>query len=292
MNNKALRSDLLLLLTAAIWGFAFVAQRVGMEHLGPYAFNGIRFGLGCMVLAPIIVSRRSKKTITVRTGGLAAKAPGALLAGLVLFLGSSFQQVGLVHTTAGNAGFITGLYMVIVPVFGAFTGHRTSFNTWAGAFIASAGLYLLCIKQGSTMAFGDMLELIGAFFWAGHVLIIARLSPVHDPFKLAFTQYAVCSCMSLAVSLFIEKTTFDGVIQTTIPLLYGGILSVGVAYTLQVIAQRTAPPAHASIILSLEAVFASIGGWIMLKELLNARELMGCMLMLAGMLTSQMRRND
>jgi len=293
MQTTALKSDGILLLTAIIWGFAFVAQRVGMEYVGPFAFNGVRFALGCLVLLPFLVksgfrndSRRiNKKPINVRTAIF-----GGLLAGLALFIGASLQQVGLVYTTAGNAGFITGLYVVIVPVLGLFLRQRTNTGTWLGVGLATIGMYFLSVTEHFSVAYGDVLELIGAFFWAGHVLIIGWLSPRMESFKLAFLQYAACSLLSLVTSAFFEVTTLNALVLAAIPIFYGGILSVGIAYTLQVIAQKKAHPAHAAILLSLEAVFAALGGWILLKEVLLARQIAGCALMLAGMLVSQLWR--
>lgn len=295
MKSKTLKSDTLLLTTAAIWGFAFVAQRIGMDYLGPFAFNGVRFFLGSLSLLPLLMINRERKP-----GNHPSSAPspgsrglpgllGGGLAGLVLFISASLQQVGLVYTTAGKAGFITGLYVVFVPVIGLFFGQRTGKATWIGALLAAAGLYLLSVKENFTIAPGDLLELIGAFFWAGHVLIIGWLSPRINPVKLAFYQFATCSILSLFAALIVESFSFYALYQAALPILYGGLLSVGVAYTLQVVAQRDARPSHAAIILSLEAVFAALGGWIVLGETLTLRGMTGCALMLSGMLSSQLR---
>ncbi len=293
-DSRTLRADGLLLLTAVIWGFAFVAQRVGMEHVGPFGFNGVRFALGCLVLLPALF----------RNGFAAGAAPsphpglvsfpvlgGGLLAGVVLFCGASFQQVALVYTTAGKAGFITGLYVILVPVIGLALGHRTHAGTWIGTVLATVGLYLLSVTEQLTFAPGDLLVLVGAFFWAGHVLLIGWLSPRQDPLKLAFIQYAACAALSLFASAALEPNTTSAYISAAIPILYGGVLSVGVAYTLQVVAQKEAKPAHAAILLSLEAVFAALGGWLVLDESLSPRGLLGCSLMFAGMLASQLWRS-
>jgi drug/metabolite transporter (DMT)-like permease len=293
MNILTLKSDSLLLLTAVIWGFAFVAQRVGMEYVGPFTFNGVRFALGSFVLLPLILRKRknqaNSKEILTRPSTRTIIFGGGIL-GLTLFAAASLQQVGLVYTTAGNAGFITGLYVVIVPILGLLLGQRTDAGTWIGAFLAAAGLYLLCITDEFSISFGDMLELVGAFLWAGHVLIIGWLSPKIDSLKLAFTQFAACSVLSLITAVFTEVIVLEALFKATIPILYGGVLSVGVAYTLQVVAQRNAHPAHAAILLSLEAVFAALGGWLILNETLAPRELFGCALMFAGMLLSQLYR--
>jgi len=292
-SSQTLRADSLLLLTAVIWGFAFVAQRVGMEHVGPFGFNGVRFALGCLVLLPLLWKNGN------RTGGGSSRAPGVfalpglgggLLAGLVLFLGASFQQVALVHTTAGNAGFITGLYVVLVPIIGIALGHRTHAGTWLGCVLAAVGLFLLSITDQFAISRGDFLVLVGAFFWAAHVHIIGWISPRQDPLKIALLQYAACAVLSLIVSAGIEQNAASRYMSAAIPILYGGVLSVGVAYTLQVVAQKKTKPAHAAIILSLEAVFAAIGGWIILGETLTGRAMTGCVLMFCGMLVSQLWR--
>lgn len=292
LNQHVYRADSLLMFAAVIWGSAFVAQRVGMSYVGPLTFNGVRFALGALVLLPLTWRRDPKPK--VEGGNLRAMITlpvlwGGGLAGLVLFSGATLQQVGLVYTTAGKAGFITGLYVIIVPLMGLFLGHRPGWAGWLGACLATLGLYLLSVTEALTFAPGDLLELSGAFFWAAHVLILSRLSPRMDRIKLACAQYAVCALLSLIVAGFTEAVTVDGLRGAAIPILYGGILSVGVAYTLQVVAQRDAPPSHAAIILSLEAVFAALAGWLVLDELLSLRGLMGCTLMFAGMLTALLR---
>ncbi len=285
-------ADGLLLLTACIWGFAFVAQRVGMEHVGPFGFNGVRFALGCLVLLPLLSRNSEGGGRSARRAGAPALSGlgGGLLAGLVLFCGASFQQVALLYTSAGHAGFITGLYVVLVPIIGLALGHGTRAGTWLGAVMAAAGLYLLSAVDWLTISPGDPLVLVGAFFWAGHVHIIGWLSPRHDPLRIAFLQYAACAALSLLVSVATERNTAQAYLSAAVPILYGGVLSVGVAYTLQVVAQRRAKPAPAAIILSLEAVFAAIGGWMILGEVLAPRGIMGCALMFAGMLICQLWR--
>lgn len=295
MKSQTLKSDTFLLTTAAIWGFAFVAQRIGMDYVGPFAFNGVRFFLGSLSLLPLLMIQKWGKSGSDPSSSSSPGAkgmPGLLgggLAGLILFIGASLQQIGLVYTTAGKAGFITGLYVVIVPVIGLFLGQRTGKATWVGAILAASGLYLLSVTESFSIAPGDLLELIGAFFWAGHVLIIGWLSPRIYPLKLAFYQFATCSALSLLTALIFESLPLYALYQAALPILYGGLLSVGVAYTLQVVAQRNARPSHAAIILSLEAVFAALGGWIVLGETLSLRGMAGCVMMLAGMLSSQLR---
>ncbi len=286
-----LRSDALLLCTAIIWGFAFVAQRSGMEFIGPLAYNGIRFALGAASLLPLLwLSRRASGPASsglARGSSAASKLVGAVIAGTVLFIGANLQQIGLVSTTAGNAGFITSLYVVIVPMIGALMGKRTGARIWLGAVLAVAGLYILSIGSGFKMAPGDLLELAGAFFWAGHILVINRMVSRMAALELAVGQFVTCSALSLAAALLFEPHPFAGAAAAAVPILYGGICSIGVAYTLQIVAQKTAHPAHASIILSMEALFAGIGGVILLSEPLGPRLLVGGLLMLAGMVISQ-----
>ena len=284
-RTTSLRAELLLLLTALIWGFAFVAQRVGMEYIGPYLFNAARFALGCLPLIPFVM----RNTSGPLTAHLLRAAPGSLLAGLFLFIGSSFQQVGLVYTTAGKAGFITGLYVILVPILGLLLKQRIGLRSWIGALTATVGLYLLSVKPPFSIAYGDALVLISALFWAGHVLIIGHLSKRINWAALAFLQFLTCSLLSTGIALFTEPIALQPLTDAALPILYGGVLSVGVAYTLQVVAQRKAPASHAAIILSLETVFAAFGGWLLLDETMRLRGLAGCGLMLVGMLVSQLR---
>ena len=190
-------------------------------------------------------------------------------------------------TTAGKAAFITCLYIVLVPLVGLLLKRRIARSTWVGCAISILGLYLLCIKEDFTIGYGDLLELIGALFWTAHILLIDHVSRKVDSLKLAAIQFATCSLLSLIVALFMESTTFTAVLQAGIPILYGGFGSVGIAYTLQIIGQKNASPAHAALVLSLETVFAAIGGFLILGEVLGNRELIGCVLMLAGMILSQ-----
>ncbi|MCF6266828.1 MAG: DMT family transporter [Desulfuromusa sp.] len=291
MKNGTIKADGLLLLTATIWGFAFVAQRVGMDYVGPFTFNAIRFALGSLSLLPLILLLQKRQSSTVyhqRSDTHKSVLFGGILAGGALFAGASLQQAGLVYTTAGKAGFITGLYVVIVPLLGLFWRQRPRIGTWLGAILAAIGLYFLSITKEFNISFGDLLVLIGAFFWAGHVLLIGWLAPRTDSLKLAATQFAICSLLSFLTALAIETMSIASIWQAAVPILYGGIGSVGIAYTLQVIAQRDAHPAHSAIILSLEGLFAAIGGWVLLGEVLSLRALFGCAMMLAGMVLSEL----
>ncbi len=290
METRNIRADLTLLLVAAIWGLAFVAQRLGMDHLGPFGFNGCRFLLGAVSLLPLLLIFRPKPGATDPR----AMLRGGITAGMILFLGASLQQAGLLWTTAGNAGFITGLYIIIVPFLGLLLGHITRLNTWLGGLLAIVGLYFLTVESNSGARFtinsGDLLVLGSAFFWAAHVVVIGRLASQLDNLRLAIIQFFVCALMSFIVALVFEQDTLtlSSITQAWQPIAYAGLLSVGVAYTLQVVAQRHAPASHAAIIMSLEAVFAAIGGWWLLEEDFSNRALIGCTLMLAGMIVSQL----
>ncbi len=278
------KSNLLLLLTAAIWGFAFVAQRAGMEYVGPFTFNGVRFLLGGLSLLPLLIFFRHNKSLPVRKFG--ALFPG-VLAGIVLFTAASLQQIGIITTTAGKAAFITSLYIVLVPIISLFLGQTTSKGTWLGCVLAAVGLYFLCIRESSAIQSGDLLVLIGAFLWAVHILIIGYFSPRVEVLKLSFVQFMTCSVLSLIVASITEEFILSNLLAAVVPILYGGIGSVGIAYTLQAVGQKYARPAHAAIILSMEAVFAAIGGFLLLGEYLEIQEILGCLLMLSGMLISQ-----
>jgi drug/metabolite transporter (DMT)-like permease len=297
-KKGALAADALLLLAAIIWGFAFSAQRSGMEHIGPLAYNGIRYALGSLVLLPLIAVRRRRAARAApdsdhsdpelpRLRG-AGKAAGIALAGTIIFAGSILQQLGIVTTTAGNAGFITSLYVVLVPLIGFFFGKPSNLRIWAGALIAVAGLYILSVSGDLTMSKGDLLVLVGSLFWAFHILVVAKLVARLDAIELAAGQFAVCAAFSLAGAFIFEPAPFAGAIPAAIPILYGGLLSCGVAFTLQVVGQKTAHPAHASIILSMEALFAGIGGVILLDEPLTLRLVIGGLCMLAGAMISQL----
>lgn len=267
-----------------------MAQRAGMQYLEPFMFNGIRFMLGSLWLLPVLFLRRNTSCEPwLREFRKTAFTSGMIL-GLILFAAASLQQFGIAETTAGKAGFITGLYVIIVPFLGLFLKRFSPVLTWLGAILAVLGLYFLSINESIIPETGDLLVLCGAFFWAFHVLAIDRFVKRSDAFLLAFIQFLVCALLSLIFGFFLESLNLHNVINASIPLLYAGIFSVGIGYTLQVVAQKEANPAHAAIILSLEAVFAAVGGWLILSEMLSPRELLGCLLMLSGMIFSQLFR--
>lgn len=314
-TEKMVQADFLMLITAAIWGTAFVAQRAGMAHVGPFTFNAVRFALGGLSLFPFLLSRgplrdggspppKPEPRKFVYRAPLARRAAtvsrfvrdrigitlAGIIAGVLLFLGSSFQQVGIVYTTAGNAGFITGLYVILVPLIGLIFGQRPGPLVWAGALLAMAGLYFINDAPGFSLGRGDLLVLFCALFFAVHVLLIGRYSPVYPTVPLSIIQFLTCSVLSFAAALLTEEIAFERIIAAAVPILYGGVGSVGIAYTLQVIGQKHAPPTHAAIILSLESVFALVGGMLLLGEEVPLLKALGCALMLAGMLAAQMQR--
>jgi drug/metabolite transporter (DMT)-like permease len=298
MYNRVLRGDILLLLGAFIWGTTFVAQRKAMEYVGPMTYNALRFALGAATLLPVIAWLRLRRGQRSELAGSRAEHGnwgrpmilGAAFAGLVLFAGASFQQVGLVYTTAGKASFITSLYVVIVPIMGWFLGQRSQTAVWLGAILAAAGLYLLSVTESFTVGRGDLMVLISAFFWAVHVLMIGYLAKQGNPVRIACIQFLTCSVLSLLMAGLTERVSAGAIRQAAVPILYGGVLSAGVAFTLQVVSQRTCPPAHAAIIMSLETVFAALSGWAILGERFQLRQIVGFALMLAGFLVVQLPR--
>ena len=285
-RGERIRADLILLAVAVVWGSAFVAQRMGMEQVGPFAFNAARFALGGLVLLPVYIVETRFLGKNLVSGDLR----GGVLLGLLLFGGASAQQVGLVHTDAGRAGFITGLYVVIVPLLLALVWReRVRRNVWLGAGLAVAGLSLLSLNLNLNLNLnpGDGWVLVSAFLWASHVIAIGRITPGRDPLRLALVQYFVCVLLSLLAALALERGMWDGLLLAGPAILYTGILSTGLGFTSQVVAQRRTTPARAAIILSMEAVFAALFGWLLLGERLTAQQLLGCGLMLAGMLLAQ-----
>lgn len=287
MRSQALRADVLMLITAVIWGAAFVAQSSGMDHIGPFLYSGLRFALGSLCLLPLVLRRTpaDRHPAPLLNRGLLL---GGVLMGLALTLGINLQQVGLMFTSVTNAGFITGLYVIVVPLLGLLIGHKTGLGTWLGAVLAVVGMFLLTVSDSFHVASGDWLQLIGAFVWGAHVILVGVFASRHDPIRLAFLQFATCSAVSLILALCLEPIHWNAIVAAGPAILYGGVIAVGIGYTLQVIAQRDAIASHAAIILSLEAVFAAIAGAWLLDESLQLRGYFGCALMLSGMLVAQL----
>jgi len=283
-QGKDLGAGGLLLLAAAIWGFGFVAQRMGMVHVGPLLFNGVRFLLGGLVLVPILLLRRTPPSPRDSRAVL-----GLLAAGLVLALAANLQQFGLVSTEAGKAGFITGLYVVFIPIFGILRGQRIAWSMAVAVPLSVAGLYLLSIAGPLGMTSGDLWILLGALVWAVHVQLIGWLVERRDAIEIAVVQFSICGLVSLVGSLLFERISVAGLAAASGAIAYSGVLSVGVAFTLQVMGQRRVDPSRAGVLLSLEAAFAILGGWMVLGEHLSTRALVGCGLMLAAMVLAQAR---
>jgi len=289
-NSKKTISYIFLWTAAIIWGFAFVAQRIGMEFIGPFTFNGIRFALGALTLIPILYFSKGVKTELKPSKKY--KIPlivGGSLAGLALFLGASLQQVGIVNTTAGNAGFITSLYVIITPLLGIIFKQKLTKQVWMGVVLATIGLYFLSVNGNFVIGKGDLFVLMGAFFFACHVLFISWISPQFNVLKISIIQFSVTSVLSMIIAVFTEQIEWASIYQAAIPIIYGGMFSVGIAYTLQVAGQRHTKPSLAAIILSFEALFAAVGGWFLLDEIFNTREIFGCLLMLIGIIIAQIK---
>lgn len=282
----------MLILTAFIWGTAFVAQSVGMDFLEPFTFNGVRSLIGGIVLLPCIFLIRR---INARSGE-AEKAEGTrkdlvlggILCGLLLFAASSLQQIGIVYTTAGKAGFITAFYIVIVPVLGIFLHKRIGWKVWAAVVMALAGLYFLCMTEELTVGKGDLYIFLCALIFSVHILVIDHFSPRVDGVKMSCIQFFTCGIVSLIPMFAWETPGVDNLLAGWMPLLYAGVLSCGVAYTLQVVGQKNVNPAVASLILSLESCFSVLAGWLILGEKLTMREFAGCVLMFAAIILAQL----
>ena len=273
-----------------IWGSAFVAQRFGAEHMAFASFTAVRHALGALVLLVVVAifDRGSRRTRTERAARWREVLLPGLGVGVALSGGSLLQQAGLQTTTAGNAGFITGLYMVFIPIVGYLVfRQRASRWVWLGAAMGLVGLYLLSVRDGFQVNIGDLLVLGCAVFWTGHILALERLGAL-DPFRLCVVQFATCAVISLVFAVAFEPTPLSGVAQTLGPLAYAAFLSTGVGFTLQVVGQRDAPASHAALIMALEAVFAAIGGAVVLGERMDLRALLGAGLMLAAVVVAQL----
>lgn len=296
----------LLSITAVVWGASFVSQSVGMDHVGPFTYNGVRMLMGGTVLLPVIPLLR-KFGITKRVDMddvLAVKGVdsvedlpwydrkpqffGGLFAGIVLFFASSFQQYAIQFTTTGKAGFITSLYVVLVPVFGIFLGHKIKKSDWAGVSLALVGLYLLSIKGGFYISHGDFFLILCAIFYAIHIIVLDHYSPMVDGVVLSSTQFFIVGLISLVPMFAMENPAWGALIAAGPPLLYSGILSSGVGFTLQTIGLQKVPPTQASLITSQESTLSVVFGWLLLRETMTGRELIGCAMMLTGVLISQL----
>jgi drug/metabolite transporter (DMT)-like permease len=280
-----LRADLILLLTAFIWGLAFVYQRTGMDHIGPITFTFGRFFIGALVILPLWYAIEKPKQIFA----INAINKKAALLGLVLTAGMLLQQWGMVYTTAGRAGFLTGVYIIFVPIIGIFFRNKTQWPTWVGVAMAMVGLFFLGQVDSDELFTGDILILFGSILFALHMIFTGKLANQTSPFRLIFIQFVVATIISFILVPIFESWDWQGILGAGVALLYVGVMSSGVAFCLQVVGQRTAPASHASIILSFESVFAALCGWWLLDEYLTDPELIGCGLILAGGLMSQLK---
>ena len=280
-----LRADLLLLLTAFIWGFAFVFQSTGMDHVGPITFVFGRFVIAAVAILPIWYLIEKPKKVFVYQ----AVDKKAIQLGVIMAIGMLLQQAGLVYTTVARAGFLTGVYIIFVPVIGLLMGSKTEWPTWLGVTFALFGLYFLAQIEAAQFLVGDGLILISSVVWALHVIYTGKVANQISVFRLMFLQFAIAAVISGVAMVIFEAWDWASVKAATVSLLFVGVLSSGVGFSLQVIGMRTAPASHTALILSFEAVFAAIGGWWLLNEYLTAKELIGCGLILAGGLVSQLK---
>ena len=276
----------MLLLAAIIWGCAFVAQSVAMEHIGPFTFGGLRFALGGVALLPVIFVRRRQG---ISGGRLRDLLVGGVLCGCFLFFASAAQQIGLLYTTVGKSGFITALYVVLVPVAGLLLfRRRVSPLLMISVAAAVGGLYLLCGQTGLSLNKGDVYTFFCALLFTGHILTVDHVAERVDGVQLSCMQFFVCALLNGITALMFEPAvTVTMVVDSWLPLLYTGLLSSGVAYTLQILGQKRTPPAVASLLMSLESVFAVLAGAILLGQWLTPRETVGCCLMFAAVLVAQ-----
>lgn len=279
-----MRNSLLLLLTAFIWGAAFVAQSVGGEAVGCFTFNGVRSLIGALVLLPVIWLMDAKKKEDQKT-----LIMGGICCGVMLCIASNFQQFGISFTTVGKAGFITAMYILIVPILGLFMKKKAGLQVWLGVVLAVMGLYLLCMTSESfSLSKGDFLVLICAGFFSLHILIIDYFSPKVDGVRMSCIQFLVCGILSMVMAFIFETPEVSVILSGWLPILYAGVLSCGVAYTLQIVGQKNMDPTVASLILSLESVFSVLAGWLILNQTLSLRELSGCVLMFLAIILAQL----
>ena len=291
MKKQEWKSSLMLLLTAAVWGVAFVAQSVGMDYIGPFTFNSIRSLIGGLVLIPCIwflnreKSEAEKKTEPQNRKKLIV---GGICCGVALAVASSLQQMGIQYTSVGKAGFITALYIVIVPLLGLLFKKRVSSLVWIAVVVAVGGMYLLCITEGFSIGKGDLLVMACAFCFSVHILIIDYFSPKVDGVKMSCIQFLVCGLLCAVPMLLMERPSLSQIWSAWVPLLYAGVLSCGVGYTLQIVGQRHIDPTIASLILSLESVISVLAGWALLGQKLTLRELIGFILVFCALILAQL----
>ena len=291
-----MKNSLVLLLTAFIWGVAFVAQSVGGDAVGCFTFNGVRSLIGAAVLLPVIafLDKQKKKELgedqfLAQKGDKKTLILGGISCGVMLCIASNFQQFGISFTTVGKAGFITAMYILIVPILGLFMKKKVGMKVWLGVILATVGLYMLCMTSESfSLSKGDLLVLVCAGFFSLHILIIDYFSPKVDGVRLSCIQFFVCGLISTVIAFIFENPNLGAILSGWLPILYAGVMSCGVAYTLQIIGQKNMDPTVASLILSLESVFSVLAGWVLLNQKLSIRELFGCVLMFLAIILAQL----
>ena len=290
MTKNNTKGCLILALTALIWGTAFIAQRTGMDYIEPFTFTFCRSLLGAAVLFPVslIVGRKKDKALPLRGYKSKKLLIAGVLSGVFLFAAMSFQQIGIQYTTSGKSAFITALYIIFAPIMGIVIGKKPGLNVWAGVLVGAAGMYLLCMGGESGIGKGDILTFICSLFFSMQILEIDYFSGKVDCIKMSFIQFSVCALLSVPFMLIMETPTLSAVGDCALPLLYTGVLSSAVAYTLQIVGQKYAEVTPATLTMSLESVFAALAGWVLLKEKMDLRELAGCVLIFAAIVVSQL----
>ncbi|MBQ7898211.1 MAG: DMT family transporter [Clostridia bacterium] len=287
--NKA-KGSIFLLIAALIWGTAFVAQSVGLSNIGNFTFNAIRNYIGALTLLPVIfiMSKAKKEEKSVAKYGNKTLIIGGIACGCALAIASSFQQMGIAAgAEPGKAGFITALYIIFVPLVGLFTKKKPRATIWLAVLLAVIGMYLLCVKENFTLEMADVYLLCGAFSFTFHILTVDKFSPLVDCVKLSCIQFFVCGTLCMICMFLFEEPTLATIKLAAVPILYTGIMSSGVAYTLQVVGQKSTPPTLATLIMSLESVFAALAGWIILHQAMSLQELIGSALVFAGIIIAQ-----
>lgn len=289
--KQQIKSSLILLLTATIWGVAFAAQSVGMEYIGPFTFNAIRCVLGGLVLIPVILVLKKKKETGAENQEKEDKKTlwaGGIACGVILCIASNLQQFGIMEASVGKSGFFTALYIVMIPVIGIFIGKRPGIKLWFCVALAVVGMYLLCMKDGSfTIERADIMLLLCALAFSFHILVVDYFSPRVDGVKMSCIQFFVCGVLSAVGMLFTETPDISNIQAAWLPLLYAGLLSCGVGYTLQIVGQKGINPVIASLIMSLESVISALAGWVILGQVLSPKEILGCVLMFVAIIITQ-----
>ena len=292
MNSKKAGSSALLLAAAIIWGVAFVAQSVGMDYVGPFTFNAVRSLIGAVVLLPVIgiMNRGKKKEVFAQEKKAERKTLvlGGVLCGVCLCFGSSLQQIAIQYTAVGKVSFITALYIILVPILGIFFRRRAGVLVWISVVIAVVGMYFLCITEGFSVNIGDWLTLIGSLCFAVHILVIDHFAQKADGVKMSCIQFFTCAVLCAIAMAIFETPTLSSIAQAWLPICYAGVMSCGVAYTLQIVGQKNMEPTVASLILSLESVVGALAGWLLLGQALTGREIFGCALVFCGIILAQL----